>query len=59
MASDFKERVLKIVAKIPWGKVATYGDIARLVGVKDARLVARAISGTKGLQNTISLDFAK
>jgi O-6-methylguanine DNA methyltransferase len=31
-ASDFGRRVLDVVSRIPPGRVATYGDIARLAG---------------------------
>lgn len=38
-------KIYKIVAKIPFGKVATYGQIARLAGVgKNARIVGYALS---------------
>ena len=30
----FERRVLSIVARIPVGRVATYGDVARLAGIK-------------------------
>lgn len=37
---NFKDRVLKIVRSIPYGKVTNYGTIATLVGVpRGARLV--------------------
>ena len=36
----FKEKVYKICSSIPKGKVATYGQIARLVGIPKA---ARAV----------------
>jgi methylated-DNA-protein-cysteine methyltransferase-like protein len=37
--------VLSAVAEIPYGKVATYGQIARLIGrERNARLVGRALS---------------
>ena len=36
----FSEKVYKIAAKIPKGKVATYGQLARLAGNKNA---ARAV----------------
>lgn len=39
------KRIRKIVAKIPRGKVATYGQIARLVGSRDARKVGWALWG--------------
>ena len=42
---DFAYAVLSAVAEIPAGKVATYGQIARLIGYpKNARLVARVLS---------------
>ncbi len=41
---NFRERVFKVVAKIPKGKVSTYGDIARAVGVNGgARAVGNAL----------------
>ena len=41
----FAYAVLSAVAEIPAGKVATYGQIARLIGYpKNARLVARVLS---------------
>lgn len=42
---DFAYAVLSAVTEIPAGKVATYGQIARLIGYpKNARLVARVLS---------------
>lgn len=38
--SDFTERVLRVVRRIPPGRVATYGDVARLAGFPRA---ARAV----------------
>ena len=40
MPSDFPARVLAIVRRIPAGRVATYGDVARLAGAPRA---ARAV----------------
>ena len=41
----FAYEVLSVVEEIPEGKVATYGQIARLIGKeKNSRLVARALS---------------
>ena len=38
-------KIYKIVAQIPFGKVATYGQIARLAGVgKNARIIGYALS---------------
>lgn len=46
--SDFFNRVYKVVAKIPRGKVTTYGAIAEACGVRSAaRTVGWAINGTK------------
>lgn len=45
---DFFDRVYKIVAKIPFGKVTTYGAIAEVCGIKSsARTVGWAINGAK------------
>ena len=41
---DFLYQVLEALAEIPSGKVATYGQIARLIGKeKNARLVGKAL----------------
>ena len=42
--SDFFQRVYKVVSKIPEGKIATYGQIARLIGEpRSARIVGWAM----------------
>ena len=42
---DFAYEVLAVVEEIPKGNVATYGQIARLIGRdQNARLVARVLS---------------
>lgn len=42
---DFAYEVLSAVEEIPEGRVATYGQIARLIGhPKNSRLVARVLS---------------
>jgi len=38
-------KIKNIVAKIPKGKVAYYGQIAGLVGLTDARIVGWALRG--------------
>ena len=48
---DWDRRVLGAVAEIPWGRTASYGDIARAVGAPRA---ARAVGGAVG-RNPISL----
>lgn len=48
---DWDRRVLRAVADIPWGRTASYGDIARAVGAPRA---ARAVGGAVG-RNPISL----
>jgi len=47
---DFFDKVYKVVAKIPYGKVATYGDIAEVCGIRSsARTVGWALNGTKDM----------
>ena len=42
---DVIYEILSAVSEIPWGCVATYGQIARLIGRnKNARLVGRVLS---------------
>lgn len=42
---DLAYQILAVVSEIPRGKVATYGQIAKLIGRdKNSRLVARVIS---------------
>ena len=46
--NDFFDKVYKIVAKIRYGKVATYGDIAEACGIRSsARTVGWALNGAK------------
>jgi O-6-methylguanine DNA methyltransferase len=40
-------KITDIVKKIPPGEVATYGQIARMAGTKDARKAGWALSGNK------------
>lgn len=45
LKEDLIYEILSVVAEIPLGKVATYGQIARLIGrEKYSRLVGRALS---------------
>jgi len=41
--TSFFERVYRIVKDIPRGKVSTYGQVARLIGTRDARRVGHAL----------------
>lgn len=44
MAGDFDKRVFEVVAQIPEGKVATYGQIAAMIGApRSARFVGFAL----------------
>ncbi|WP_409028955.1 MGMT family protein [Gracilimonas sediminicola] len=44
-ATDFYERVYEVVARIPQGKVTSYGAIARYLGVESgARMVGYAMN---------------
>lgn len=46
--SDFFDRVYKIVERIPYGKVTSYGAIAEACGIKSAaRTVGWAMNGAK------------
>ena len=45
---DFFDRVYAVVARIPYGKVTTYGHIAEAFGIKSAaRTVGWALNGAK------------
>ncbi len=45
---DFFDKVYKVVEKIPYGRVTTYGAIAEVCGIKSAaRTVGWAINGAK------------
>jgi len=41
----YYERIYRLVAQIPPGRVATYGQIARIVGGCTARMVGYAMAG--------------
>ena len=41
--SNFFKSVWGVVSKVPSGKVATYGQIAKILGTKDARRVGWAL----------------
>ena len=36
-------KIRKVVSKIPKSKVATYGDVAKAAGLRDARVVGWAL----------------
>lgn len=45
-ARSADERIREVVARIPSGRVATYGQVARLAGLpRRARMVGRALRG--------------
>lgn len=44
---NFFEGVYQVTRQIPKGKVATYGQLARLVGTRDARRVGHALHANK------------
>lgn len=45
MTPNFSERVYRLVRRIPYGKVSTYGDIAAMLGApRAARGVGHALS---------------
>lgn len=41
---DFVEDVLDVVARIPAGKVMTYGDVAHVLGSRAARMVGQVLA---------------
>lgn len=41
----FAQRVYEIVRRIPRGKVSTYGDIARVLGIRSAQAIGQALRG--------------
>lgn len=46
---SFNDRIYRLVARIPRGKVATYGQLARLIGAPTrARQVGYAMAALKG-----------
>jgi len=45
--SNFFQRVYFVVQQIPKGKVATYGQIARVLRTRDARRVGHALHANK------------
>ncbi|OGU55027.1 MAG: 6-O-methylguanine DNA methyltransferase [Ignavibacteria bacterium RBG_13_36_8] len=45
---DFFDKVYEVVARIPYGKVTTYGAIAQVCGIRSsARTVGWAVNGAK------------
>lgn len=47
MSSSFFEKVYKVVKRIPIGKVVTYGQLAKMVGTRDARKVGWALHANR------------
>ncbi|OXM68308.1 MULTISPECIES: MGMT family protein [Amycolatopsis] len=44
MNEELHERVREVVATVPPGKVATYGDIAAIAGAPSPRMIGRILS---------------
>ncbi|WP_158885444.1 MGMT family protein [Amycolatopsis anabasis] len=44
MDDELHERVREVIAGVPAGKVATYGDIAAIAGAPSPRLVGRILA---------------
>lgn len=51
MKHSFFEQVYQVVQAIPEGKVATYGQIAKLLGTRDARRVGHALHANSSFEN--------
>jgi methylated-DNA-protein-cysteine methyltransferase-like protein len=47
MNGEVFRRIRRTVAYIPWGRVTTYGMMAKMVGIKDTRIVGWAIRGNQ------------
>jgi methylated-DNA-protein-cysteine methyltransferase-like protein len=45
MNTELADQVYELVAQIPKGKVTTYGDVARALGINSPRWVGRALHG--------------
>ncbi|WP_308201026.1 MGMT family protein [Agromyces mediolanus] len=45
---SFADAVLAVVADIPAGRVATYGDVAAILGTRGARAVGRVMARSGG-----------
>lgn len=45
--SNTFHKIRSIVAQIPKGKVLTYGEVAKLAAIKDARVVGWALRGNQ------------
>ena len=56
MGSEFRQTVWQILCEIPYGKLTTYGDIAKKVAAKfgKERMSAQAVGGAVG-HNAISI----
>lgn len=50
MKETFFEQVYEAVKKIPVGKVMTYGQVAGLIGTRDARRVGHALHANRDLK---------
>ena len=49
-SEQMRQKILRTIAKIPYGKVSTYGAVASAAGFPGrARLVARALHGSHGV----------
>ncbi len=46
-------KIFTIVSAIPYGRVATYGQIAEMVPISSARIVGFALASLKGSQEAI------
>ncbi len=54
MEASFFQKVYQLVEKIPYGRIATYGDIAEYLGNRgSARMVGWALNATKNFPKSI------
>jgi len=48
---EYKLKVYKLLTKVPKGKVVTYGQVAKFLGMKSPRLVGRILHFNKDPKN--------
>src|SRR3989344_9494266 len=44
---SFFDEVYKVIRKVPKGRVVTYGQVARMIGTKNARRVGQALHANR------------
>jgi methylated-DNA-[protein]-cysteine S-methyltransferase len=50
---EFKERVFRIVKKMPKGRVSTYAEVGRALGTRGFRAVGNALNKSPGIKKGV------